>query len=145
MVVLQSSYTNNITTLHVNQMPPNPAIFASGPALLAIVKDIPSIGVHVMIGSGHIEEQKPLSSIIEVVPSDSPNADANEELKKLGALGLAERRPGAVCLWVALWTAVLALFSGGPARLWVLYQVSKTSDLFCSTWFWGLRIASLQK
>jgi hypothetical protein len=42
----------------------------------------------------------PSSSIIEVVPNtNSPNADLNEELKKLGALGLAERRPGGFCGW----------------------------------------------
>jgi hypothetical protein len=96
-------------------MPPNPAIFAPGPALLfVVVKGVPSIGVHVMIGSGHIEEQKPFpvgsapsSSIIEVADS------SNSELKKSYALGLAERRPGAISLWVALWIAALALFSGG--------------------------------
>jgi len=125
MLVLQSSYTgytNNTATLHVNQMPPNPAIFAPGPALLfVVVKGVPSIGVHVMIGSGHIEEQKafpvgaaPSSSIIEVAPSaNSPNDEPDLELKKSGALGLAERRPGGFCLGVALWIAVLALFSGG--------------------------------
>ena len=124
MVVLQSSYTgytNNTATLHVNQMPPNPAIFAPGPALLfVVVKGVPSIGVHVMIGSGHIEEQKPFpvgaapsSSIIEAAPSaNSPNDEPNVEFKKSGALGLAERS-GGFCLGVALWIAVLALFSGG--------------------------------
>ena len=95
MVVLQSSYTgytNNTTTLHINQMPPNPAIFAPGPALLfVIVKGVSSISVHVMIGLGHIEEQKPfpvgsapLSSIIEVVPSaNSLNAALNGGLYPL--------------------------------------------------------------
>ena len=125
MVVLQSSYTgytNNTATLHVNQMPPNPAIFAPGPALLfVVVKGVPSIGVHVMIGSGHIEEQKPFpvgaapsSSIIEVAPSaNSPNDEPDVDLKKSGSLGLAERRSGGFCFGVALWIAVLALFSGG--------------------------------
>ena len=119
MVVLQSSYTgytNNTATLHVNQMPPNPAIFAPGPALLfVVVKGVPSIGIHVMIGSGHIEEQKsfpvvaaPSSSIIEV--TNSPN---DVELKKSGTLGLTEKRPAGSYLWVALCIAVLALFSGG--------------------------------
>jgi Domain of unknown function (DUF1929) len=122
MVVLQASYTgytNNTATLHVNQMPPNPAIFAPGPALLlVVVKGVPSIGVHVMIGSGHIEEQKPFpvgaapsSSIIEV--ANSPNDEPSVELKKSGALGLTEKRPAGFYLWVALWIAVLALFSGG--------------------------------
>ena len=120
MVVLQSSYTgytNNTATLHVNQMPPpNPVIFAPGPALLfVVVKGVPSIGIHVMVGSGHIEEQKPFSvgaapssSIIEV--ANSPN---DVQLKKSGALGLAEKRSAGSYLWVALWIAVLALFSGG--------------------------------
>ena len=124
MVVLESSYTgytNNTATLHVNQMPPNAAIFSPGPALLfVVVKGVPSVGVHVMIGSGQIEEQVPLpvdsspsSSIIQVVPSsNSPNAEPNEELNKSGALGLTERRPGGFSLWVAFSIAVLAVFSG---------------------------------
>jgi len=125
MLVLQSSYTgytNNTATLHVNQMPPNPAIFAPGPALLfVVVKGVPSIGVHVMIGSGHIEEQKPFpvgaapsSSIIEVAPSaNPPNDEPDLELKKSGTLGLAETWPSGFCFGVTLWIAVLALFSGG--------------------------------
>ncbi|KAF4610671.1 hypothetical protein D9613_007314 [Agrocybe pediades] len=62
MVVLQSTYTgygNNTATLHVSQIPPNPAILAPGPAyIFVVVKGIPSVGVPVMIGSGNIEAQK---------------------------------------------------------------------------------------
>jgi len=61
MVVLNSTYTgfgNNSATLHVSQVPPNPAILAPGPALLfVVVKGVPSVGVQVMIGSGSIGPQ----------------------------------------------------------------------------------------
>lgn len=114
MVVLQSSYTgytnNSLSaTLHVNQMPPNPAIFAPGPALLfVVVKGVPSVGVYIMIGSGQIEQQKtlpvgslPSSSIIEVPNANSPNGEPNVERNKSGALGVAARRPNGLglCGW----------------------------------------------
>jgi len=62
MVVLQSTYTgygNNTATLHISQIPPNPALLAPGPAyIFVVVNGVPSIGVPVMIGSGNIETQK---------------------------------------------------------------------------------------
>ncbi|KAJ7594515.1 glyoxal oxidase [Mycena floridula] len=59
---LQSSYTghsnNNTATLHVNQLPPNPATFAPGPALLfVVVNGVPSVGIQVMVGSGKLGQQ----------------------------------------------------------------------------------------
>ena len=75
MVVLNMTYTgfsNNSATLHVSQVPPNPAILAPGPALLfVVVNGVPSVGVQVMVGSGQIGPQTilaightPASSII---------------------------------------------------------------------------------
>lgn len=62
MVVLNSTHTgfdNNTGTLHVSQVPPNPAIIAPGPALLfVVVNGVPSVGIQVMIGSGKIGPQK---------------------------------------------------------------------------------------
>ncbi|KAJ7693374.1 glyoxal oxidase [Mycena rosella] len=61
-VQLDATYTaysaNNSATLHVSQLPPNPAILAPGPALLfVVVNGVPSVGVQVMVGSGKIEKQ----------------------------------------------------------------------------------------
>ncbi|KAJ7745446.1 glyoxal oxidase, partial [Mycena maculata] len=65
-VQLDSTYTaygeNNTATLHVSQLPPNPAILAPGPALLfVVVNGVPSVGVQVMVGSGVIGTQEVLA------------------------------------------------------------------------------------
>lgn len=62
LVQLTSTYTgstsDNHGILHVQQLPPNPAILAPGPALLfVVVNSVPSVGVQVMIGSGQIGNQ----------------------------------------------------------------------------------------
>jgi len=61
-VQLASSFTayqaNNSAILHVNQLPPNPAIVAPGPAFIfVVVNGVPSIGLQVMLGSGQIGPQ----------------------------------------------------------------------------------------
>jgi len=65
MLQLDSTYTGNSDgsgVLHVSQMPPNPAIFVPGPALLfVVVNGVPSIGVPAMVGSGQIGQQNILS------------------------------------------------------------------------------------
>ncbi|KAJ6513221.1 glyoxal oxidase [Mycena sanguinolenta] len=72
MLQLDSTYTaydaNNTATLHVSQIPPNPAILAPGPALLfVVVNGVPSVGVQVMIGSGVIGNQtiSPVGDLVE--------------------------------------------------------------------------------
>ncbi len=48
-----SSNSDNSITMHISQVPPNPALFAPRPAFLYIVvNDVPSIGKQVMIGHG---------------------------------------------------------------------------------------------
>lgn len=58
---LNNTYTINSdgsATLHVSQVPPNPAILAPGPAwIFVVVNGIPSMGQEVMVGSGKIETQ----------------------------------------------------------------------------------------
>ena len=83
-VQLQSSYTayrqNNTATLHVAQLPPNPAIIAPGPAFIyVVVNGVPSIGLQVMLGSGNIEKQPtlapaslPTESIVDPPTASSP-------------------------------------------------------------------------
>ncbi|KAG9220580.1 hypothetical protein CCMSSC00406_0004036 [Pleurotus cornucopiae] len=59
---LESTYTgypNGSAILHVSQLPPNPAIFAPGPAMLhVVVKGVPSVGLMVMLGNGKLGEQE---------------------------------------------------------------------------------------
>lgn len=86
-VQLESTYTgfqNNTGTLHVSQLPPNPAILAPGPALVfVIVKGVPSVGMQVMVGSGKLGDQArlaigdlPESAIVQdpSAPESSRNA-----------------------------------------------------------------------
>ncbi|KAF8587998.1 copper radical oxidase [Ramaria rubella] len=65
-VQLDASYTGNADgsgTLHVSQLPPNPAVLAPGPAyLFVVVNGIPSVGVPVMCGSGQLGTQTQLAA-----------------------------------------------------------------------------------
>ncbi|KZP00880.1 copper radical oxidase [Calocera viscosa TUFC12733] len=73
LVELASSYTGNTDgsgVLHVAQMPPNPAIFQPGPALLFVVcGGVPSVGEWIMVGNGEIGQQ-PISDA-GVLPASS--------------------------------------------------------------------------
>jgi hypothetical protein len=84
-VQLKSTFTayraNNSAILHVNQLPPNPAIIAPGPAFIFVtVKGVPSIGLQVMLGSGQLGQQTllppgdlPEEAIVNVTtPQSSP-------------------------------------------------------------------------
>ena len=57
----QNTYTVNgdgSLTLHISQMPPNPALFAPGPAVLhVVVNGVPSIGKVILVGGGFIGRQ----------------------------------------------------------------------------------------
>ncbi|KAG9074014.1 hypothetical protein FS749_014470, partial [Ceratobasidium sp. UAMH 11750] len=124
-IELQSTYTgneDNTGTLHVSQLPPNPAIFPPGPALIyVVVNGVPSIGQQIMIGSGKLGkqsvnsvEQLPESRIVtpQSAPSGSGSGSGGQKGngKENGALGSgigAGWRLGAVvslCLGVfSLW------------------------------------------
>jgi len=60
-IELATSYTVNLdgsATLHVSQLPPSPAIFPPGPAMIhVVVNGVPSVGKLIMVGSGKIENQ----------------------------------------------------------------------------------------
>ncbi|KAF5351680.1 hypothetical protein D9756_007693 [Leucocoprinus leucothites] len=110
---LEHSYTgydNNTATLHVRQLPPNPAILAPGPAFIfVVVNDVPSVGVLVMIGSGKLGKQEilavadlPSSSLVQV-PGGSADLSHN------GALGV--RVLGSSVWHWALWTCTV-VFGG---------------------------------
>ena len=72
-VQLDSTYTGNSdgsATLHVQQLPANPAILAPGPAMLfVVVNGTPSVGVWIMVGSGQIGPQT--MNAVNQLPSSS--------------------------------------------------------------------------
>ncbi|KAG8927452.1 hypothetical protein FRC01_007464 [Tulasnella sp. 417] len=85
-VQLNSTYVGNddgTATLHVQQLPPNPAILAPGPAVMyVVVNGVPSMGQFVMCGSGQIGAQTinpvtdtPASFIPEKFRSTSNNGN----------------------------------------------------------------------
>ncbi|TXT10997.1 hypothetical protein VHUM_01748 [Vanrija humicola] len=73
-VELKTSYTatpDGGLTLHVSQVPPNPAILAPGPALLFIVVNgVPSPGQFITVGDGVIGKQS-IAPVQELPPSGS--------------------------------------------------------------------------
>lgn len=86
-VQLESTYTghetNKTATLHVSQLPPNPAILVPGPALLfVVVNGVPSVGVQVMIGSGQLgaQETLPIGDLPEsdIILGGTPNTSSNQ-------------------------------------------------------------------
>jgi hypothetical protein len=85
MVVLESTYTGNADgsgTLHVSQIPPNPAILVPGPALCFVVVDgVPSVATQLMVGSGTIEAQK----VEDVWPLPEPKILENPGVNEAGS------------------------------------------------------------
>ncbi|GAA5908630.1 uncharacterized protein JCM6883_005608 [Sporobolomyces salmoneus] len=79
LLVLDHSFSSNLneTTIHCSQLPPNPALFVPGPALLfVVVKGIPSFGELVMVGNGKLGQQPTLEATILPVSSTS-DSDSN--------------------------------------------------------------------
>ncbi|TEB14488.1 copper radical oxidase [Coprinellus micaceus] len=107
-VELATSFTgyqsNHTATLHVSQLPPNAAVLAPGPALLFIVVNgVPSVGVHVMVGSGQIGPQQIGQAAnlpgSQILPTASTNSKEN-------------RRNGAISRGGVKMSVVLAALSG---------------------------------
>jgi len=112
-VQLQSSYTayrqNNTATLHVAQLPPNPAIIAPGPAFLfVVVNGVPSIGLQVMLGSGNIEKQ-PILSPASLPTATIVDAPAGTSSGSHSAARPAMQGPSAVGWTIALCSTVIVL------------------------------------
>ncbi|KAJ3512328.1 hypothetical protein NLJ89_g3581 [Agrocybe chaxingu] len=124
MVLLEASYTgyqNNTATLHVSQLPPNPAILAPGPAMLfVVVKGVPSVGVPVMVGSGSIGPQPilpigftPPSTIIQNETTDSVNGGSGTTSKTKTSSAGAGYRNALYALgdWLPGWISLFALLA----------------------------------
>jgi hypothetical protein len=111
-IELQTSYTatKDGATLHVSQLPPNPAILAPGPAyIFVVVNGVPSVGQYVMIGSGKIEQQAiqsavslPTSSLPDGVSAGSSGGSSGSN----GAIGKSAGSIGTIAL-IALATNFL--------------------------------------
>ena len=90
--------SSKTATLHVNQLPPNPALLAPGPAMIfVVINGVPSIGQFVMVGNGQIGTQStapqadlPASSGFTVKASTSSSGsatvDSTNSNAKSGAL-----------------------------------------------------------
>src|SRR6266850_6026680 len=90
IVQLESTYTgstsDNTGVLHVQQLPPNPAIIVPGPALFFVtVNGVPSVGVQIMIGTGQIQDQPtgqaanlPTSALVQSLNTGSTSPHPNE-------------------------------------------------------------------
>jgi hypothetical protein len=91
-VQLQSSFTGNAdgsAVLHVNQLPPNPAIMPPGPALLfVVVNGVPSVGIQVMCGSGQIEKQSTMP--VQNLPSSNITSQQAGQKQTSGTSFLAD-------------------------------------------------------
>ncbi|KAF8894230.1 copper radical oxidase [Gymnopilus junonius] len=112
-----TGFTNNTAVLHVSQLPPNPAVFAPGPAFLfVVVRGIPSIGVQVMVGSGKIEEQK-ASAIMRAMQGE----DGTVLRKLTSGSGSAHGRMETKMKyeWIGDWVVVCAVALS--IILWIQY------------------------
>ncbi|KAI0311414.1 glyoxal oxidase [Amylostereum chailletii] len=120
LVELECAYVIGVgwtAVLHCSQLPPNPAIFPPGPALLfVVVEDVPSIGVQVMVGSGKIgtQEVHPPASLpasrVEPMNTSSPvsNKQSGEREASDAGPGRREKLAG-MGAWLLGAMALLAL------------------------------------
>ncbi|KAG7446598.1 glyoxal oxidase [Guyanagaster necrorhizus] len=114
-VELQSSYTgyaNNTATLHVSQLPPNPAVLVPGPALLfVVISGIPSVGVQVMVGSGKVEKQTinssaslPGSSVLRASDGNGSSGGGSSNSNNTKSAGFSSRT-------YSSWTVLFVIFA----------------------------------
>ena len=113
-IELETSYSINAdesVTFHVSQLPPNPAIFPPGPAMIHIVVNgVPSVGKLIMTGSGKIQNQTvdavsalPANYIPSPPAAPSPTGSPSSNTHhSSGAL----RNLHASGPWRAIWCAV---------------------------------------
>jgi len=76
--------------LHVNNLPPNPAVLAPGPALLfVVINGVPSIGQMVTVGSGQVGTQT-VQALVELPPTtgvvNDPISPSSSSSNRSGAV-----------------------------------------------------------
>ncbi|KAI9603281.1 hypothetical protein H4Q26_002599 [Puccinia striiformis f. sp. tritici PST-130] len=101
-VQLRSTYDTNSdgsATLHVSQLPPNPAILAPGPAFIyVVVKGVPSIGVMVMVGNGQLGSQPtaPEPSLPGKIPSIVHKTETAAEMGAISSGKISAKKNNAL-------------------------------------------------
>ncbi|ORX39085.1 glyoxal oxidase precursor [Kockovaella imperatae] len=92
-VELETSFTSNTdgsATLHVAQLPPNPAILVPGPALFFVVVDgVPSNSSWIMVGNGQLGDQ-PIGEA-SVLPQSTISAQLVAQYGKRDELDMEQR------------------------------------------------------
>lgn len=117
MLVLESTYTGNVdgsATLHVSQVPPNPALLAPGPALaFVVVNGVPSVGVQVTVGTGQVGTQ-PVEDVQALPASRIVSASSTSGSKSTSGNGTSgngtEGTPGQDQISAAVLSATISGF-----------------------------------
>ncbi|TNY17415.1 immunoglobulin E-set, partial [Rhodotorula diobovata] len=95
---LTHSYTlssDGSATLHVAQLPPNPALFVPGPAVLfVVVNGVPSIGHDLIVGNGQLGTQPTSPAVALPASSRRQVANAVGEVPPAPAVAGASRTAG---------------------------------------------------
>jgi len=147
-VELASSYTaygdNSTATLHVSQLPPNPAIIAPGPAYIhVVVNGIPSVGVPVMLGSGKIEKQAvlavadlPSSNVVGTLPSGSSSSSSSSSHHDSAAQSHFSN--SVLLTWTSILLSLVSFvaLSSWPMGWWFVwsYCVSRVQSTLADFW-----------
>ncbi|KAH7096742.1 DUF1929-domain-containing protein [Auriculariales sp. MPI-PUGE-AT-0066] len=102
-------------TLTVSQLPPNANLFTPGPSLIFVVVDgVPSVGTHLIVGSGKQEVQKTSAAVVLPASAQSTKFGAADlsDTSNADKTGAAGHRAG---LWsglvVGAFAAAAALFA----------------------------------
>ncbi|GAA5975977.1 hypothetical protein JCM21900_005509 [Sporobolomyces salmonicolor] len=117
-VQLENSYTghpNGSATLHVSQLPPNPALLVPGPAMLFVVVDgIPSVAEFVMVGNGVVGAQPISSPSVLATSSDARKGTSTSSSASSASSGKTNAATNGSSLTAVVGKAVagLALLAG---------------------------------
>ncbi|KAK2467883.1 hypothetical protein APHAL10511_000178 [Amanita phalloides] len=134
IVELGTTYTgstsDNTGILHVQQLPPNPAILAPGPALFfVVVNGVPSVGVQVMIGSGQIGDQQvqatanlPTSAFVQSFGSSSTKESSGSTSDKYGYIIIFVEFTHFVTTHVHVSNKPLCLYTKTPSDMQLGYR-----------------------
>ncbi|KDQ12600.1 hypothetical protein BOTBODRAFT_176282 [Botryobasidium botryosum FD-172 SS1] len=112
-VQLETSYTvsdKGGITLHVSQLPPNPAIIAPGPAMIfVVVNGVPSVGQFIMLGTGQLGTQPTLSPQALPVASlaTNPSPSSPHGVEHRNSASAIYWQPGAVIAIISVAVAVV--------------------------------------
>ncbi|BGP52027.1 hypothetical protein JCM10450v2_007998 [Rhodotorula kratochvilovae] len=102
-----ASAADGSATLHVSQLPPNPALFVPGPAVLfVVVNGVPSIGHDLMVGSGQLGVQ-PAQEAVALPESSGPTVVSRVGTDGDGGEGASSGAGGRAGAWVEALAALV--------------------------------------